>query len=483
MKTQKRYLFFLVIALSLPFAPLGCNGKSEKKSGPTGVSPKETKATEKHDDRGPFGVTHTVQEGQTLWDIARAYNVSIKQIMEANQIDAREIRRLKKGARIRIPGATRVVHVETAADRAAKRQDLPPLKDGAYHFLREGESLWTLAHLYDVSIDAILERNGLSDEDVSRMRIGQAVIIPGISEERVRQDDSKKRIGIYRRVEKGETVWDIARTFEVSVAEIMAANALSAEEIELIRDGTELFLPGVEDDGRGHVRRKASASDRRAAVAAKRLGLGTRNVAGKLLRGQVEPRWMRAAGGENRFEGTLRWPVTKGWFTRGYGSGEDGYHLAVDIMGEIGWNVRAAASGIVAYSGNELRGYGNAVLVIHKGGWVTMYAHNSVNFVKAGEKVAKGGILAELGSTGISRGPHVHFEFIYDGKNCDPAALFRPGVRHRSGKLSPIDPLVWLKPKNKPREIRCAPRRRHPRSRWVIDEDPIDSSSPEVTEP
>ncbi|MEZ4287710.1 MAG: M23 family metallopeptidase [Polyangiales bacterium] len=78
-------------------------------------------------------------------------------------------------------------------------------------------------------------------------------------------------------------------------------------------------------------------------------------------------------------------------------------------MGKIGWNVRAAAPGIVGYAGDGIRGYGNTVLVIHPGGWVTMYAHNSVNFVVAGQRVDKGSILAEVGSTGISRGPHVHF--------------------------------------------------------------------------
>ena len=87
-----------------------------------------------------------------------------------------------------------------------------------------------------------------------------------------------------------------------------------------------------------------------------------------------------------------------------------------DVPG--GGNVRAAAPGIVAYAGNELKGYGNVVMVVHPDGFVTMYAHNSVNFVSAGERVKRGGILAEVGSTGISRGPHVHFEFIHAGQNC-----------------------------------------------------------------
>jgi murein DD-endopeptidase MepM/ murein hydrolase activator NlpD len=84
--------------------------------------------------------------------------------------------------------------------------------------------------------------------------------------------------------------------------------------------------------------------------------------------------------------------------------------------------------------------------------------------------VARGGILAELGSTGISRGPHVHFELIHGGRNCDPSGLFRPGIRHRDGHLSPIDAIQWRNPEQRPRGVACAPRRRFPRSRWVVNE-------------
>jgi murein DD-endopeptidase MepM/ murein hydrolase activator NlpD len=477
MKSPRKHLVLILIGLSPHFAVVSCQGKQEKKTAQPAVHTKiKTEPSEQSTKNQP-GVVHTVKQGETLWDIARAYNIGIKQIMEANKMDAAAIRRLKEGAQIRIPKAEHVVAVETKTDRATKREQLPPIDDGAYHFLREGESVWTLARLYDVPFETIMERNGFSDEDVGQVRVGQPVIIPGIKENQIKQAEPKARTGTVYQVDKGETVWDIAHAYQVSVAEIMAANSLSAEQISLVREGTKLFIPGVEDDGRGHIRHKPSTNDRRAGTVAKRLGLGTRNAAGKLLAGQVEERWMRAAGGDKRFVGTLRWPVTKGWFTRGYGSGEAAYHLATDIMGEIGWNVRAAAPGIVAYSGDELRGYGNAVIVIHPGGWVTMYAHNSMNFVKAGEKVPKGGVLAELGSTGISKGPHVHFEFIYNGKNCDPASLFRPGVRHRNGKLAQIKSVSWLTPQSKPAEVRCAPRRHHPRSRWVIHEDPTDNTT------
>lgn len=202
---------------------------------------------------------------------------------------------------------------------------------------------------------------------------------------------------------------------------------------------------------------------RRAAILhAFRTGLGSRRTAGKLLAGLTEPRWLQSAARGPQLQGTLNWPVPNGWYVRGYGSGEGGYHLAVDIMGERGTDVQAAAGGLVGYAGNAVKGYGNLVLLIHPGGWITAYAHNRKNLVVPGERVDRGQVIAELGNTGISRGPHVHFEFMHKGENCDPLPLFRPGVRHRAGHINPVSPLSWLPQQDRPRQVRCAPRRKHP---------------------
>jgi murein DD-endopeptidase MepM/ murein hydrolase activator NlpD len=151
---------------------------------------------------------------------------------------------------------------------------------------------------------------------------------------------------------------------------------------------------------------------------------------------------------------------------RGYGSGEGGYHLAMDIMGERGSDVLAAADGIVGYAGHEERGYGRIVILVHAGGWVTMYAHNDSNYVVPGQRVSRGQAIASLGNTGISRGPHVHFEFMHGGRNCDPAPLFRPGIRHRWGGISDLVPTGWMEADARPKSVACDRRRRHPRSRY-----------------
>jgi murein DD-endopeptidase MepM/ murein hydrolase activator NlpD len=201
------------------------------------------------------------------------------------------------------------------------------------------------------------------------------------------------------------------------------------------------------------------AAIRRARARAERLGLGTRGAANALLRGEPEARWVSAAGGEKgRLPGTLRWPVTKGWFVRGFGSGDDGHHLAVDIAGETGWNVRAAADGIVGYADDGVKGYGNLLMIVHSGGVVTLYGHNSKLKVVAGQRVARGDVVAEVGSTGISRGPHVHFEMLYGGELCDPLPLFRPGVRHRDGHMSPLPRAIWRRPTQRPAVVKCRAR-------------------------
>ena len=462
-------------------APAGDAGSSATPA----VAPEAAAATaEAEEPTGPPpGVDHVVAEGETLWAIARAYGVTVDAIVEANGLRPRDVRALRTGRTLRIPGATEMVRPQEASEPEA----LPPIDDGAYHRLAEGETLWDVARLYDVSLDDLMARNGLDDESVRHLRPGRAIVVPGATARQVeratrdrerRREEARAARGFSHTVSRGETIWDLAGAFGVTVAEIMAANRLDEAAVRNLREGARLYIPGVERDRGGRVRRQLSGLQRRALALAQRLGLGTRQAASALLRGRVERRWVHAAGGD-RLPGHLRWPVTNGWFVRGYGSGEGGYHLAVDIMGRIGWNVRAAAPGIVGYAGNEVPGYGNMVILIHPGGWVTMYAHNSANSVVAGQRVPRGGIIGEVGSTGISRGPHVHFELIFDGKNCDPAMLFRPGIRHRDGHLSPIPRVDWVRPEALPERVRCAPRRRHPRSRWVVHESYDDDASGE----
>jgi murein DD-endopeptidase MepM/ murein hydrolase activator NlpD len=412
-------------------------------------------------------IFHTIDDGQTLWDIARVYGVSLKELMDANGFSPSDVKRLRKGVQLKVER-----NCKQEAQPSKDVKSLPPLPDGAYHVLQPGESLWTLAHMYEVPIETLLSRNGFTEDVYGRLRPGQPVIIPGLKASAIKSTPApvEKRSGLSHAVAHGENVWDIARRYHVSVGELMSANSLSAEQVQNLRDGQVLFMPGVHQDGRGAVQRDTTVSQRAAGAVARGLGLGSLQAAGNLLHGRVASKWIAAAGGGKTFPGTLRWPVAQGAFVRGFGSGQGGYHKAMDIRGDLGWNVRAAAPGIVGYSGNKVPGFGNMIMVVHPGGWVTLYAHNSVNFVSAGQRVSAGSVLAEVGSTGRSEGPHVHFELIYDGKNCDPAPLFRPGVRHRSGKYSSLPYTTWKVPGQKPRQIQCAKRQKHPMGEAVMNE-------------
>jgi len=430
-------------------------------------------------------VEHELREGETLWDVARTYHVSVDDILEANHLSRRDVRRLSKGRNLRIPGATEVREVERT--EPTRVEDLPAVEDGAWHLVADGETLWDIARSYEISVNDILTRNELDDDAAARIHPGQALIIPGATAAQIHHAEAAEPTtrGFRHTVAHGETIWDLARSFHISVAELMAANRLTAEAANGVREGERLYIPGARPGGTTPRPERLNAGQRRAQALARRLGLGTSRAAHRLLGGRTDPRWVRAAGGRrNRFPGTLRWPVTHGRYVRGYGSGDGGYHLGMDIAGSTGWNVRASAPGIVGYAGDGIRGYGNVVIVIHPGGWLTMYAHNSMIYVVAGERVPAGAVLAELGSTGISRGPHVHFEFMYNGQNCDPATLFRPGVRHLH-RLAHIERQTWTSPGARPEGLRCHHRIRFPHSRWVeqevvteSDENASESESP-----
>lgn len=117
------------------------------------------------------------------------------------------------------------------------------------------------------------------------------------------------------------------------------------------------------------------------------------------------------------------WPVS-GKVVAGFGAGQDGlYNEGINIAVPLGTPVRASAGGTVRYAGNELRGYGNLVLVEHAGGYVTAYAHNDELKVKRGDKVARGEVIALSGKTGNVKTPQVHFEIRKGTQSVDPRKL------------------------------------------------------------
>ncbi|NJL64008.1 MAG: peptidoglycan DD-metalloendopeptidase family protein [Methylacidiphilales bacterium] len=121
------------------------------------------------------------------------------------------------------------------------------------------------------------------------------------------------------------------------------------------------------------------------------------------------------------------WPA-KGVLTSGYGMRWGRMHRGIDIANKIGTPILAAASGVVEFEGSK-RGYGNLVDVRHIDGSLTRYAHNHRHFVRVGQKVQQGEMIAHMGNTGFSTGPHLHFEIRPSGKGAvNPIAYLPPRV-------------------------------------------------------
>ncbi len=98
------------------------------------------------------------------------------------------------------------------------------------------------------------------------------------------------------------------------------------------------------------------------------------------------------------------------------------FHKGIDTANKTGTNIVAAGSGIVTYSGWN-GGYGRVIIVSHGYGYKSVYAHNDKNIVSVGDRVGKGDIIAKLGNSGRSTGPHLHFEVHYNGSQIDPLKI------------------------------------------------------------
>ncbi|QIZ78540.1 M23 family metallopeptidase [Ferrimonas lipolytica] len=119
-------------------------------------------------------------------------------------------------------------------------------------------------------------------------------------------------------------------------------------------------------------------------------------------------------------------PLVNGWQSSSYGYRNDPFtgrrakHRGLDFAGSEGGEVIATGAGVISYSG-KLSGYGNLVEIDHGNGLKTRYGHNKENLVELGQLVKKGELIALIGNTGRSTGPHVHYEVLQNDKQVDPA--------------------------------------------------------------
>ena len=185
-------------------------------------------------------------------------------------------------------------------------------------------------------------------------------------------------------VQPGETLYHIARIYGVSMASLIAANGV-VNPRRLVA-GQTLIIPTTD---------------------------------GAAARADLFP-WPSSHNSRQ-----FAWPVVAGSVSSPFGIRNGVMHDGVDIVAPAGTAIHAADDGTVIFAGH-LRGYGNAVLLQHSGGYVTVYGHNQRNLVRYGADVVRGQVIAELGSTGRATGPNLHFEVRLRGQPQNPLAYLPP---------------------------------------------------------
>ncbi len=203
--------------------------------------------------------------------------------------------------------------------------------------------------------------------------------------------------GVYHTVEKGQTLYNIAKVYGVPMADISRANDL--DDTSELMPGQRLFIPGAT-----HTMYVPPSVETGSSQQSPGPGGGQPQQAKTYRQRSAQT---ITDSGTPSFH--FIWPL-HGTVLQGFSTSNGARHDGIDIQAPEGTPVRAAASGTVIYSDDTIRGYGNMIIIKHKNGFVTVYAHDSVNLVRKGQAVEQGQVIAKVGHTGYATGPHLHFE-------------------------------------------------------------------------
>ena len=302
--------------------------------------------------------------------------------------------------------------------------------------LQPGETIDTLSRRYGVPAHAILRANNLADG--TRVQPGQRIVIPvyhGTPSAPVaaRPAPTPEKLAIHV-VAPGDTLYSLSRRYKKSRAEIARANKIG--ESAALRVGQRLTIPGI-----------AAPSTPRTAAQPKpqpRAEAKPETKPKPQVRAEAKPTFtpppktpapetvaaVKPASDPEPVAAApiqFRWPV-QGRIISAFGPKPNGqYNDGLNLAVPEGTAIKAAEDGIVAYAGNELKGYGNLVLIRHSNGWVTAYAHASQLLVKRGETVKRGQTIARAGRTGGVDVPQLHFEIRKGSTPVDPTTHLSAG--------------------------------------------------------
>jgi len=311
-----------------------------------------------------------------------------------------------------------------------------------------GESIESIARRFGVPASAILQTNGIANPE--SVRPGQRLVIPryvstsapryAMAKPSVREPAPapapalapapRTRTPVKSAendhiVEPGETLMGIAHRHGITLAALAGANNI--KPYATINVGDHLKIPGGRHVAEHRVPPPKVEKPRTVAAAADQVSSIPTQTA-RIAKPEVqEPKpatkTAEAAGGLPSFRWPVRGRIIASFGPRPNGTQNDGINLAVPE----GTPIKAADDGVVAYAGNELKGYGNLVLVRHADGYVSAYANASELLVKRGETVKRGQVIAHAGQTGNVSSPQLHFEIRKGSTPIDPMRYLNGG--------------------------------------------------------
>jgi len=237
-----------------------------------------------------------------------------------------------------------------------------------------GDTLTGIASRHGVSMMTLWWANKLKAKD--DLKVGQVLVIPPVN-------------GLVTTVKAGDTLDSIAKASRVDAADIVETNDLTDETLVL---GQVLIIPGAR--GKAYPTPKPT---RRPAVRVATVSRPTASRTGS----------HRSTRGPSRYSGgAFAWPVAGGYISQYYHAG----HPAIDIAGDYGTAIKAAAGGRVIFAGWKNNGGGYQVWIAHGSGLYTTYNHMSSVAVSNGTGVGRGSFIGRMGASGWATGPHLHFE-------------------------------------------------------------------------
>ncbi|BAT60357.1 murein hydrolase activator NlpD precursor [Variibacter gotjawalensis] len=286
-------------------------------------------------------------------------------------------------------------HAAQPRQLAAMRNSQPsapaPARSSGVHVATAKDSLGSIAQQYGRTRAEVAAANSLKATD--KIKAGQRLIIPGVPQSQIK-------------TAAAEPAKPAAPAQKIAAAQPNAKTTTPAQKTAAAPGKPEKPMQVAS------VQRGAAPANLKEPERVEKANLASPN--------QTAAPEKEAPAATGATSASFRWPVrgrvVAGFGPKGNGEKNEGINLAVPE----GTSVKAAEDGVVAYSGNELKGYGNLVLVRHANGYVTAYAHASELKVKRGETVKRGQIIANAGQTGNVSSPQLHFEVRKGSTPVDP---------------------------------------------------------------